>query len=534
MKRIVYFALHTPWLLPGVALLLLLPVGCLILSNGFNGLYGQDAYAYFDYATGPLRESLRAPAPFPPFQWPPGYPLLIALLSFVVGAAPAAGQLVSLASGALAPVFTALLAKEIGVFGKASQIDGRPATAASYVVALAGLFVALNGHLWQPSLVVMSDATALAAGTAGMWALARYGNRRQGQWLVLAAAALAFALFTRVAYVLVLVPAGVVALILLSRQPRRQALRHALPALLVAAVILLPIAWPMLTALFDPQQGTLPFAATGQIYKWNPLTILRRVHVSADGVLRYTLPNGLFYTLTPARAFYFSPLIAVFILPGLWAALRRGKPVSLLFLVGWPAAVVLFHAGTPWQSFRFTLVYLPPLAILAAIGVGETFDFLGKRPFFQKSSSLGGLSFLTLMMGAWLLAGLVWMTIGGYRYTNNFIETAQASVETARWAADQVPPDAHLVTFGLTLTLEHESDLEVHEIFFMTPADLAALLTDKRPVYLLLDVNGVESQWVDRAPSHNYYWLRDGPGLIQIGRRGQYTLFAVGQAANSR
>lgn len=508
-----------PGLLLGLALLLLLPTGWLVLTSGFSGLYGQDAYAYFDYATGPLRESLRAGRPYPPFQWTPGYPLLVALLSFVLGVVPAAGQLVSLISGALVPVFTALLAQELDCarrnrFGLAFPI-------------LAGLFVALNGHLWQPSVVVMSDAAALAAVTAGIWALARYRRQPQGRWHVLAVAALAFAVFTRLAYVLVVAPAGIAAAILLNRQPRRQALRHALPAMFVAVIIWLPIARPMLASLLDSGQDMIAFANTGQIYKWNPLTALRRVHVSADGLLQYTLPNGLFYALTPARAFYFSPLIAVFILPGLWSVRQARNPVSLLFLVGWPAAVFLFHAGTPWQSFRFTLVYLPPLAILAALGVMETLDYVRECPLFRRSGSVARCRLLTLAVGLWLLVGLSWMAAGAYRYTSNFIAHAQTSLNTAQWVEEQVPADAHLVTFGLTLTLEHESKLEVHDIYFMTPEELAILLAGERPVYLFLDLDSVLSQWEGRAPATNYHWLREGPGLQEVGREGEYTLFVV-------
>lgn len=520
MKRVALLRWRKPGLLFALALLILLPTSWLILRSGFSGLYGQDAYAYFDYATGPLRESLRAGTPYPPFQWPPGYPLLVALLSFVMGVVPAAGQLVSLLAGALVPVFTALLAREIAYL---EESVFRPA-----LPILAGVFVALNGHLWQPSVVVMSDATALAAVTAGTWALVRYGRRQQGKWLVVAAAALAFTLFTRLAYVLVIVPSGIAAVILLGRQSRRRALRHLLPAVVVAAIILLPMAWPMLTSLLDPQQDAVTFATSGQIYKWNPLTALRRIHVSADGMLQYTLPNGLFYALTPARAFYFSPLIAVFILPGLWAILRRGKPVSLLLLVGWPAAVFIFHAGTPWQSFRFTLVYLPPLAILAATGVGETLATIKGRPLFRGRASAHSSRLLTLTIGLWLLVGVGWMVTGAYRYTDSFIEQAQANLETVRWVEEQVPVDAELVTFGLTLTLQHESNLDVHEIYFMTSDELAALLADDRPVYLLLDLESVLSQWEGQAPATHYRWLRDGPGLREVGRQREYTLFIAG------
>src|SRR5260370_12163710 len=96
-----------------LALLLAVPAAGLAISRGFDGLYGQDAYAYFDYATGSVRQSIQHFLPLEPFFWPPGYPLLVALTSLVLGPSPLAGQLVSLVMGALVAVFTALLVREL-------------------------------------------------------------------------------------------------------------------------------------------------------------------------------------------------------------------------------------------------------------------------------------------------------------------------------------------------------------------------------------------------------------------------------------
>src|SRR3954447_22455836 len=96
-----------------LVLALAVPAGGLALRRGFDGLYGQDPYAYYDYAVGPLRTALLHLSPPPPFFWPPGYPLFVALASLVVGIAPQAGQLVSLTCGALAAVFTLRLAREV-------------------------------------------------------------------------------------------------------------------------------------------------------------------------------------------------------------------------------------------------------------------------------------------------------------------------------------------------------------------------------------------------------------------------------------
>ena len=83
-------------MLVGLGLLLALPATLLAAARGFDGLYGQDAYAYFDYAVGAVRQSLVHAKPLEPFFWPPGYPLLVALVSLATGPVALAGQLVSL------------------------------------------------------------------------------------------------------------------------------------------------------------------------------------------------------------------------------------------------------------------------------------------------------------------------------------------------------------------------------------------------------------------------------------------------------
>src|SRR5205085_6120857 len=114
-------------------------------------------------ATTSVRQSIMHLVPLEPFFWPPGYPLLVALASFVLGPSPLAGQLVSLLMGALGPVFTALLVREIWP-------DDIP------LAVLAGALVALCGQLWQSSIVVMADTTGLALATCGAWSLARYAR----------------------------------------------------------------------------------------------------------------------------------------------------------------------------------------------------------------------------------------------------------------------------------------------------------------------------------------------------------------------
>src|ERR671939_361586 len=150
-----------------LAALVAAPAAGIAALRGFDGLYGQDAYAYFDYATASVRDSILHLKPLEAFFWPPGYPLLVALVSLAVGPLPLAGQMVSLAMGALVPVFTALLA---------------------------GGMVAVCGQLWQSGIVVMADTTGLALATVSAWALARYARAGHLGWLAVASAALAWAI----------------------------------------------------------------------------------------------------------------------------------------------------------------------------------------------------------------------------------------------------------------------------------------------------------------------------------------------------
>ena len=508
------------WLiLPG---LLLLPVSALAILGRFDGLYGQDPFAYYNYAVGPLRENLLHLRPPPPFFWPPGYPLFVTFASFVVGATPLAGQLVSLLMGALTPVLTALMARELlpclSVTETAQSGEGGEERLSSHIPLLAGLLVALTPQLWQSSLVVMSDATGLAAATLGAWALARYGRGGKPGWLVLAGAALAWAAITRWIYGLVAALCATYALALLAAHARlrqgRLAVRHGLGAALAAGMILFPVLIPALIGLQNAS-GSAPFAVDLEVYRWSPANALHREFITADGLLRYRLPNGLYYALAPLHTFFFTPLLAPFILPGLYVVARRRALAPWLLGVGWAAIVYGFHAGAPWQNFRFTLAYLPPLAVLAAAGLAEVHRRLSARPWLERG------------LAAIVVIGLGWMAIGGVRLAWGFISRKNGDLEIVRRVESETPSGGRLLTFGLTLTFQHYSHLETLELFHLSGTDLTNLVMEHRPTFLLIDTVNVETQWAGRPPSKNYDWLRAGPGLVTVDRLGSYTLFKV-------
>lgn len=499
------------------------PPSILAMIGRFDGLYGQDPYAYADYAALLRRGGLLRAMPLPPFYWPPGYPLVVALVSSLGLPVPLAGRVVSAIAGGLVPVFTYALAKEIEpptVLPPPAAV-GRPPEAARLakevgmplVPAVAALVTAGQAQLWQSSAVVMADTLGLAAATASVWGLARYGHRRALRWLLLASAAMSLAILARWAYALAAIPCAAYAAVVAARLPGREAARDILVACAVGAAILAPMLVPALAGMVR-DAGEASFAADLQVYTWTPLNALRRSFVTADGLLSYRLPNGLYYAAAPARPVYFTPLLAPLVFVGIWRVARRPTADRLFLIVGWAAVVYAFHAGAPWQNFRFTLAYLPPLAILLALGASA---LVGALPRW------GNVALVVV-----LALALGWMVASGVLLLRGFIAQKDADLATVAWLDERgVPPTARILTFGITETLRHYSRRSVTDLAETGPADLAALVDGRDPVYVLLDVRNVEGQWQGRAPSANYHWLLDRRLLIHRGDHAPYALDEV-------
>src|SRR5581483_4247387 len=155
-----------------------------IARNSFDGLYGQDAYAYFAYAREMFAALTHAQIP-PPFWWALGYPFVLNVGFVLGGVNVAAAQGITLLCGALvAPA----------AFALAYEAAPAPKNIAGWV---AGLICALGGQLAQSSVIIMSDAPALLFATMGAWLLLAYARTRGTLQLLLAALAVGMAVWTR-------------------------------------------------------------------------------------------------------------------------------------------------------------------------------------------------------------------------------------------------------------------------------------------------------------------------------------------------
>lgn len=457
----------------------------LVLANDpFDGLYGQDAYAYYDFA-GELRLAANMGSAPPAFFWSLGYPALLAGVFSIFGTSPATGQALNIVLAALLPLLVYIIARQIGLM--------RPAAFAAALVMLC------CGQALQSSIVLMADIPALFWATLSACALLAYlDHRHSGGWLVLSAVALALACISRWIYLILLIPFAALYL------SRRGSVHHAIIGGLCAALIFVPqIAYSI--------RHPTPLLNHAWVQGWSPANALQREFVNLDGTFSYDQVNALFY----ARAFYepgyIAPILAPLTIVGLWT-LRKRRELFVL-LAGWALLPYVFLVGIPYQNVRFALIVTPPTAVLCGAGLER---MISHSPRLR-----------TFLFGAIVGIGSAWMLGAGLTITHSFIQRNTRDLAVAAWLVEQLPEGATVYSFDITLTLQHRTSLTVYDLYYETPASLRAKWQVGRDDYLLVNLWQLHNQWRGREPYNAVAWLQAYRGLDRMGQQGNYTLFRI-------
>lgn len=506
----------------------------------FDGLYGQDPFAYYNYSLE-LREAFRHLQPPPPFFWPIGYPLLVVLGTLVAGVRPFAGQLVSIVAGAFIAPLVFLIVCEVKPGAKAGGL-------------VAGLLAAVSGQLMLSSTAVMSDAAGLAWLTLSAWAMLRYTRVLRPGWLILSSLTLGLAILTRWSMALAALSWALSAYLAwraASWTWRRMAAAAAVAALAGGLVVV---------AQFLPGLGRAELTHVGdlQVVGWNLVNAFRSTVANSDGIFHYERPVGVYYALPVVHPAFIFPLMTPFLLLGLWSLRARSRPLAAL-LLGWPLTVYIFLAGIAWENPRFSLAMFPPLVILVGLGLQQAWDWSrvwvsgDQRPIIEvvspgtsgpedsekdmrwiaKNNAILGRPFDLLshywrpFLAGWCALALAGSLAWSMRDLRNFTAVNRDQISAAQWVAAQVPLGARVITFGLTQTMDHRTELDVEEIYLQDEISLSELLASQMPTYLLLDLDNIESQWIGKSPQLNYQWLQENTTMREIGRYPPYTLYHI-------
>lgn len=488
---------------------------------GLDGLYGQDAFAYFDCANQLLHVHA-GQMPCHDFYWPLGYPALAAMFMLLGGGGGFGAQLASVVAGsAVAPLCYWLVIE--------TDLVGIAALQRRNIALAAGLIAALCGVLMISSTVIMSDAAGLCWATLAACLLLRWqrGAHRSGsQWLLLAAAAaLGLAIVTRWIYAGLLPPLVAFAVVALQRGARApiRSWSRAVSLILATCVVLLIV----LPQIYITQQSAAPLPAHGWLTDWSLGNAVRTSFDNPEGHFDFRLPPIIFYAEPLFHPLYLFPLLTGFVFYGAWQ-LRRSP--ALLLLCGWIAVLGLYFIGIPQENLRFGLAMFTPIAVLAGVGVC-CFPIRLRR--LGRAHGTGGSK-----PDAWALreAPIHWLLLTAslamaLPFTWRAFTRLQTAIEAQRadigYLQSQLQPDATVLTFELSAALAHYTHLNIIDLYGLSPQSLRGAACGDGVVYLYVDAGKLDSQWSGKSPAQNYHSLRDQIGLQPLGAHGTWSLYRV-------
>jgi hypothetical protein len=474
----------------------------------FDGLYGQDPYAYFDYGATVLPRAILHGAPLTPMFWPLGYPVLVALAAMVLGAVPSAGQIVSLTSAMVMVGVTFVLGRELFA-------DARvPPRIATWSAGIAAVLCGVCGWTLQGAVMVAPDG--LSAALVMVSALGLYRWTKAGAVsslpLIVSAAALAWAAVTRWE-ILVLLVLWIGAVASTVRVRRGQVRRHAAPALAVIVAVIgaqLVLAWLVPTSPWFHGRSFVGDSGLISGGGWSAMHAVQSTFANADGTQHYTLPNALYYAIAPFLAKDLTPLSVPFVLVGLWRLAQLNWRV-LVALVAPPVLLLASVAGLSEQDLRFVLPALPFIALLAGFGAATLLGAI----------SAGARTVVWCGVAAWLLV----VASVGLLDMHKVVAASASDRAVAAWAATRVPSSGTLYTFEITETVAHSTRLRPVDLSLISRRALLARVRTHRS-FLLLRVASMRGQWRNRLPAVNFRALH-GDSLVVLGHMNAYTLYRV-------
>lgn len=421
------------WAVFGLAILV--RVVWVALSD-FNGLYGQDGYAYLNAA-----ERLAAGFSFSvqivgmPNPWTiaaaPGYPLTVSLLLHLFPDISAVflAQFVNIVSGSAMAALTTAIARR--------WFTDRVGVGAGVVVAMSPVAV-------QTSAVIMTDALAASLALGSVWATLRTLQRPTFGWAAGSGLLFGAAVCTRLPVALFAVP--IVAILVAQRSfPAK----YVLIAIVGALAALIP------EYIYLGQQSDGLFSSH-MISRWSPLNFWRKQFITPDGQLDYDLPLGIYYLSMISGHKFVSPAIILLSLVGTWT-LRKQFALAAVFLC-WIGIFVAFCTGLTVINPRYVLPIVPPVAILAVVGLAELHSRWNQRIGHRHSP--------IFLASVAVMITMVW---GQYRALAPFVELSKIERQLAAVVARHSAENDEIVGFKTAFALEWYLGRPVTELFFFDP-----------------------------------------------------------------
>jgi 4-amino-4-deoxy-L-arabinose transferase-like glycosyltransferase len=509
----------------------------------FDGLYGQDSYAYY-YQARELWDGLWGrPLPAWPFvseglyHWPVGYHMHLMAGFILAGENPVGGRFITLAMAATEPLLVAALTRAVWVRSTTVQ--------AALAGVVAGCILLLVGVYTRAGLTLMADVPAIFWSTLGIYCLLRGWSpennsgaetRSRAIWVAGCGVALGISILLR--YISALALAPVVAYLALwywERRGRGSGFR--LSQLRMPAIAVGALACALLPQLvYTLAQPLRPLDTSGSVV-WSLGNLLRTTLAGPDGSQTFQHSMARFYFIDPFFEVSMG-FLTRFYLPALLLGLftlsrQRNLKVGVL-LLGWWLVPAVFFSGGLYQAHRFIIMYLPPLVIVIGIGAASAITTLAVSLRNLKRFSGLAVALLTTAITLSLVAGLVQSWRGTYRQVTELVSTKDQEQAIIALAQAAVKPTGAAVTtqpkavvFGLSAALYHYTQWPILDIFNHDQAEIARFLTGDGPRLAVIPEESMASQWAGTPSGARWEWLRANYTLINQGSIGDYTVYLL-------
>lgn len=471
-------------LLASVGVLASIPVIYILQQVSFDGLYGQDPYAYHDFSEQLL--TFLKDGTFPePFFWPWGYPGLLALGKSL--GLPSIS--INIILFALLPSLMFLIAKEFGY--------------SKWAGAVAATSVVSCGQIVQSSALIMSDIPAVFWSLLSLLFLLKYKNKEGLSNLVLSGIFLSCSAITRWVYLLLVIPWA------LSLLTAKFSIKDIVKSAILPLIIILSQIVLSHNEKFDAFDHHF-------FDNWTLAHFSGDTLQGAEGVVNVQESNLIFYSEPVTDDFWLPQMFLPLCILGLLYLLFNKNVSSLILILPWIFIPYLFFCGLPVQNPRYSLMFFPAIAILVGEGANFSFRLLSKK-------TAAGFVILSLaLLGSYLnLKNNVPQII-------DFLRILNKDKESAEWISNNIDRTGTIYAFGITLTLQHYyPEIKTLELFFENPSSLSRQTKAHYPNYLAINTADIDKQWANTPLAESFAWLRDRPGITLIGTKNNYSLFRI-------
>jgi len=472
----------------------------LIIVFKFDGLYGQDAYAYLEFSKKFYEALTQFQIP-PNFYWPVGFYLFTSVITiFTAGNVDLAGLLISLNSGALCAGFVYLLAYEI--------VQNLKEPERNKLAFYAGLITALSPILVKQSIVIMSDSLGLMFAVWGMWQFVKYFNTGKLKNIISAFIMFSFAFMTRYAFALLAVP--VLAYLIYNIAVQKSLRIKYIKDSLIAFVIGLVVFAPQLYYLFTHGVSYFQYEGTHGTWaaSWSFLNFFKKDFMTFDGTMHYKLWNGIYY-LSPVFHPMYLLIFGIPFLTGLYVLIKKKKRGILILLLGWIAAYYLYLSGNPFQSLRYTMSFLPAMAIVSAYGLTEI-----KTKILYKN--------------IFLYAGMALFIVYGVYHINVFAKQKNIEIEVVNKVRNTIPDNSTVFAFDITMAVNHYTNIKAEEFFNNSEEEIKNIIdSSKSDIFFILPVEVIKTQWIDLPLEKKYAFVKDNYPLQTVTKINKFTIFKI-------